>query len=384
MKGKIIYPIFLILIYLFSTVVSYAFFKGNKKEKIVIVKPTVEVNDYFKIDENAPKTESCPLNGELRTKKEKLWWEKHRPLGIMVENHKEARPQSGLSSADIIYEAVAEGGITRFLAIYYCQNTERVGPVRSARTYYLDFISEYGDKPLYAHVGGANTPGPADALGQIEDYGWEGLNDLNQFSIGFPTFWRDYERLPGVATEHTVYTNLEKLWKIAQKRGLTNIDGEGIRWDQTFIPWTFKEDAALSERPSSFNVSFPFWEGYKDYSVRWVYEKESNLYKRFNGDEPHLDKNNNKQLTAKTVILIFMTEKHADDGYENNAHLLYGTKGTGKAIILLDGKKIEGKWQKENRLSRMKFLDNSNQEIKLNRGKIWIEVLPIGVNPVFS
>ena len=93
-------------------------------------------------DDSLPKTEKCPLTNQLFSKQQREWWEKHRPLGVMIENHEEARPQSGLSSADIVYEAVAEGGITRFLAVFYCQDAGVVGPVRSARTYFIDFISE--------------------------------------------------------------------------------------------------------------------------------------------------------------------------------------------------------------------------------------------------
>ena len=185
-------------------------------------------------------------------------WEKRRPLGVMIENSSAARPQSGLSSADVVYEAVAEGGITRFMAVFLCQDTDPIGPVRSARTYYLDWISEYGASPLYAHVGGANTPGPADALGQIERYGWGAYNDLNQFSVGFPTFWRDYDRLgANTATEHTVYTSTQKAWAFAAaKRQLTNVEtddrtGKTIPWDQNFVKWTFKDDAPVADRPAA-------------------------------------------------------------------------------------------------------------------------------------
>lgn len=386
MKNKSIFILSLFILYLVSTAVSYATFSFFKKgeELQVIESPTPPVGEAFQIDTSGPKTEECPLNGVMRTKKEKEWWEKHRPLGIMIENHKEARPQSGLSKADIIYEAVAEGGITRFLALFYCQDAKIIGPVRSARTYYLDFISEYGNKPLYVHVGGANTDGPADALSQIQQYGWGFLNDLDNMGISFPYFWRDYERLPGVATEHTLYTASSKLWKKAAERGLTNVDGKGNSWDEKFTPWQFKDDISLASRPENFVVKFPFWEDYRDYSVKWSYDKQTNSFKRENGGSIHLDKNDSSELTAKNVILVFMTERHADDGYEANAHLLYGTKGSGKATILLDGKKIEGTWQKRDRLSRMKFFDNSGTEIKLNRGKIWIEILPVGTIPEFD
>lgn len=373
-----------LILYLVSTGISYAAFsflaRPAKIEKIQ--SPVGEKKVVF--DQTLPRTEACPLSGALYPKPQREWWEKHRPLGVMIENHQEARPQSGLTNADIIYEAVAEGGITRFLAVFYCQDTEMVGPVRSARTYFLDWISEYGDKPLYVHVGGANTPGPANALGQIGDYGWLGKNDFNQFSVGFPTFWRDYERLPGVATEHTMYSTTAKLWQVAEKRDLNAKDEKGKKWDEKFINWTFKEEAKENSRPASFSAEFNFWQGYDAYGVKWEYDRVSNSYKRYNGGQAHTDKNNSAQLAAKNIVLAFLTEKNANDGYENNAHLLYGTKGEGKAIILEDGQKIEGKWQKKDRLSRTKFYDQKGQEIKFNPGQIWVEILPVGTGVKFN
>ncbi len=203
---------------------------GNSSETISAT-PVDEAkkNDYDAVtfDGNAERTESCPLNGVKYSKKQRQWWEEHRPLGVMIENHQEARPQSGISFADVTYEAVAEGGITRTMNVFYCQDGGIVGPVRSARTYFLDYISEYGDHPLYVHVGGANTSGPANALGQIDDYGWSSYNDINQFSVGFPTFKRDESRLGHeVATEHTMYSTTSKLWAVGKSRGLTDKNKE--------------------------------------------------------------------------------------------------------------------------------------------------------------
>lgn len=339
-----------------------------------------------------PKTEACPLNGAMYSQPQKELWLKRRPLAVMIENTKAARPQSGVSSADIVYEAVAEGGVTRFMAVYYCNDAEIVGPVRSARTYYLDWASEYGSSPLYAHVGGANTPGPADALGQIGRYGWEGYNDLNQFSIGFPTFWRDYDRLgSNTATEHTVYSSTTKLWSFAaNKRKLTNVEiddvtNKEIAWDKTYVPWTFKDDAALVDRPSAFGASFALsgvQSSYAtDYVAKWVYDKESNSYLRFTGEVEHRDMNTNQQLLAKNIVVQFMSMSIADDGYSeegHGSHTLYGDKGTGKAKFLIDGKVIDGTWAKKTRLDRTKYFDSTGKEIKFNRGMIWIDTLPIG------
>jgi len=198
-KKKIFSILLMLGVYLLSAGLSYSWFSGSSVATI-FTSPLVtddsgqsttpdNPNRKALIDVAGNKSESCPLNGALYTKAEKNVWESRRPLAVMIENHQESRPQSGLSDADVIYEAVAEGGITRFMALFYCNAAAYepiVGPVRSARTYFLDWASEY-NFPLYAHVGGANTPGPANALGQIGDYGWGTNNDLNQFSIGYPT-----------------------------------------------------------------------------------------------------------------------------------------------------------------------------------------------------
>lgn len=339
-----------------------------------------------------PRTEECPINGAMYSVPERDAWQQRRPLGVMIENSKAARPQSGLSSADVVYEAVAEGGITRFMGVFYCQDADFVGPVRSARTYYLDWISEYGVFPLYAHVGGANTSGPADALGQIEKYGWGGFNDLNQFSIGFPTYYRDYERLgKDTATEHTVYSSPAKLWDYAaKKRKLTNLavdpftDKEGA-WDASFVKWTFKEDLPLDQRPLAFSAEFNFSNTnssyLSDYVVNWQYDKTSNSYLRTNGGVSHQDLNTKQQLLAKNVVIQFMAMSIADDGYNEDghgSHTLYADKGAGKAQFLMDGKAVTGTWKKKDRTSRTQFFDDKGVEIKFNRGLIWIEILPTG------
>lgn len=374
-----------IILYCGTTFLSYSYFSKQSSAATPSSSdnPTTMGkvdNDYQAItfDENAPKTEPCPLNGALYSKEQRKWWETHRPLGVMIENHQEARPQSGISFADVVYEAVAEGGITRTLSVFYCRDAGIVGPVRSARTYFLDYISEYGQYPLYTHVGGANTPGPANALGQIIDYGWNQYNDLSQFSIGFPTFQRDESRLGHeVATEHTMYSVTNKLWEVGKKRGLTNVDKTGAAWDKDFVSYTFKDDAPVDKRPTSQTIHLDFWND-ADYSVDWKYNKAKNIYLRNNGGEPHMDRNPKKQLSAKNIVVLFMRESHADDGYENNSHMLYGDKGTGKATIFMDGTEIIGTWEKADREGRTQLFDAKGKEIKFNRGVIWFEIQPIG------
>lgn len=364
-------------LYLLTAGISYfafSFLLGSPE----LISPEEVEEKRSGIDLSAPKTEACPLNGKLYTKAEREIWESRRPLGIMIENHQESRPQSGLSRADVIYEAVAEGGVTRFLAIFYCGASAQevqVGPVRSARTYFMDWVSEWGKSPLYVHVGGANKPGPADALGQIRQYGWDLYNDINQFSVGFPTFWRDYERLGRpVATEHTMYSMLDKLWAVAEERELGRKDKDGARWDETFVSWNFS-DGQASNPPTAPRISFPFWSGHKDYGVVWAYDQASNSYKRENGGVSHTDLNNNEQVSASNVVIMFTTVRGPIDELK---HLLYKTTGSGKALVFQNGQLINAVWRKDSRTARTKFTDSKGGEVEFVRGPIWIEVLENG------
>lgn len=377
-QRTLVIAIVAVIAYGLTTYSSYSVFlslvgKSSSDLKSSIPGPATVVDE----DPNAPRTEACPLNGNMHTKQAKDAWELRRPLAVMIENHTEARPQSGLSKADVVYETVAEGGITRFMGVFLCNLSDiQVGPVRSARTYFLDWLSEYD--ALYAHVGGANTPGPADALGQIITYK---IKDLNQFSIGFPTFWRDYQRLgTSVATEHTMYSTTTKLWDVGAKRGWTATDSAGVRWDKNFVSWKFKDDQAGG---TTTKITVPFWSNQSDYTVEWNYDAGCNCYLRTNGGQPHMDLNTNKQLSTRNLVVQFMKESRANDGYEGNAHLIYGNKGQGKALIFQDGKVIVGTWTKANRLAREKFLDEKGQEISFNRGVIWIETVPDGVTVTY-
>ena len=363
-----------LVLYIASASVSYSVFSnvgGSKGNGLVSSLPGPA--NVVEEEDNDPKTETCPLNGSLKSKKAKDSWEKRHPLAVMIENHTESRPQSGLSSADIVYEAVAEGGITRFMALFYCNLSDiQVGPVRSARTYYLDWLGEYD--ALYAHVGGANTPGPADALGQIIKYK---VKDLNQFSIGFPVFWRDYQRLGHpVATEHTMYSTTAKLWGVGEKRRWTATDSAGIKWDKSFTPWKSKDPS--KDLGSTTNVTVNFWDSQTDYRVEWNFDPATNTYKRIHGGSPHTDKNNGKQIEAKAIAVQFQRESNANDGYPGNVHLLYGTIGNGKVLVFQDGNVVEGKWTKANRLARTKFTDSKGAEIQFNKGQIWIQTVPEG------
>lgn len=386
MINKKLAIVFSILVFIFSGLVTYYMLSKGGEMKFLsplstYTPPKPNGNGISEqVAPSEPRTEECPLNGELLTKAQKAKWEKRRPLGVMIENHKDARPQSGLSSADVIYEAVAEGGITRFLAVFYCKDASYIGPVRSARIYFIRMLQEYGSFPLYAHVGGANTPGPANALGYISEIDWGLYNDLNQFAVPFPYYWRDYERLPNRATEHTVYSSIAKLWQFAKdKRKLSNVDEEGTAWDKKFIKWKFIDDATNEARGTVAKIDFGFWNSFaSDFGVVWNYDKVRNTYKRDNGGIPHIDKNTGKALETKNVIILFARESPANDGYEGG-HIIYKVTGSGDALVFQNGNATKAAWSKIDEETRIKFTDiQTGKEIPMVRGQVFIEILPIG------
>lgn len=355
-------------LYAASAGISYMIFNSVLKGPVNISTPFGNLTDITSGNEEGTKDRPCPLNGAMYTKAREDRWQKRRPLGIMVENHADARPPTGLTRADIIYEAVAEGGITRHLAMYLCQDAGDIAPVRSARTYFIDWLSEYD--ALYAHVGGANTAGPADALGQIKDYG---IRDMDQFGLGFPTYWRGTDKL----APHNVHSTTKRLWEAADQRKWGPEDNKGVRWDKNFVTWKFKDDAPLDTRGDQKPITVPFWNQSPDYTATWQYDKTANIYKKFYGTNGQIDPLTNENLFAKNLVIQFEVERQSNDGYPDG-HLLYGTKGTGQALFFMDGKVTEGKWIKQDRTSRTKYVDNKGKEIEFDKGLIWIEIIPVG------
>lgn len=319
----------------------------------------------------------CPFNGKKYTVDDQLRWEAKHPVGVMIENHPDARPQSGLSSADVVYEAVAEGGITRFLAMFLCDPAPQlVGPVRSARTYFLDWLSEYD--AFYAHVGGANSDGPADALQQIKDYG---IKDFEGLSEDIKQGWqRDRNRIPDVSLEHTMYLDIERLRKFAKDTWNWDAKINNIRWDSTFEKWKFKDEKApyqAVEATAAATVSYKFWDGSEHmFGISWNYNPDNKTYLRTMGGRPHIDNNTQKQIEVSNVIIMIQEQSSADDEYHDNLHLLYKTIGSGNAWVINNGQAEHAKWSKSGRTARTKFLNVDGEEIPLERGKIWISIVP--------
>lgn len=345
-----------------------------------------------------PKTEACPLNGKLYSKSEKVLWEARRPILTMLENHVDARPQSGLSYADIVYEAVAEGGITRFMGVFYCGaqgDTAKVGPVRSARIYFVNIAAEYNN-PIYMHVGGGNcsrdeasgqctSNKKAWALEELGKMGWRkaGGNDFDTISdIGYPVLFRDYNRLgvgKTLATEHTMVGSLPSAWKEALKRGYTGVDDKGKTWLSGVKLWKLGSEE-LKGQPAQ-TINYEFWKGYKDFAVEWKYDPTTKEYLRNQGGSVQIDLETSKQITTSNVIVQFAKEEGPLDEHK---HMFYNVVGEGTGLFFSNGQATEIVWKKTKQTDRTIFMTKSGKEISFTPGAIWISILPIGNKVVYN
>jgi hypothetical protein len=275
------------------------------------------------------------------------------PLAVMIENHPDARPQSGLGAASLTYEAIAEGGITRFLAIYRDPTiATKVGPIRSARSYFVNFARELN--AFYAHAGGNR-----DALDLIPSAGVQNLDGL---VVGNPTFTRDFSR--GVAQEHTLYSSTEKLWQQATERS---------GWSKTasFTSWKYQE-VVPSNLPASQTIGVAV--SSQEYQVRWQYDSASNTYLRTMAGQAHRDANTGEQIRASNIILqtVNRTPTKTRVGEEG---WIYDTRGSsGSVVVIRNGTTIKGTWAQRGD-ERTKFMDSTGAEIPLARGTTWVHII---------
>ena len=273
--------------------------------------------------------------------------------GIMIENSPDARPQSGLNQAGVVFEAIAEGGITRFLTLWQEAQPDYVGPVRSVRPYYVDWLE--GFDAAIAHVGGS-----PEALNKIKD---DGVKDLDQFYNSGP-----YHRVSNRYAPHNMYTSLAGLIDLEKSKGLTS---------STFTGFPRKAEQpsnAPTARSVDITISGPL------YNVHYDYDLSSNSYKRSEGGKPHVDERSKAQISPKVVIAIVIPYNLQSD----NLHSQYGTIGTGKAYVFQDGVATEGTWEKTSSKSQITFKDAAGTILKLNPGQTWITATSIANNVTYK
>mgnify|MGYP001561312603 CR=1 FL=1 len=271
-----------------------------------------------------------------------------RVVAVMVDNHPAALPQSGLSRAKIVYEVMVEGEMTRFMAIFdSAQKGEKIGPIRSARPYFLDWLKEYGDA-MYIHSGGS-----PEALNLLSG---SKIFDFNEFSWE-KSFWRSEDR----SAPHNLYTKSEFLKSPLEERAKKGPPNTPSYWTYARI----SNSAALGAN-KEFTIKYnPY------YSVTWKYDKKAANYVRYVNGEKYADLEGG-EVRAQNVVMQYVLEKTVD----KEGRLQIITIGSGEAKIAKKGKLAPGTWKKKSTNARTLFYDKNGRENVFVPGNTWIEVVP--------
>ncbi|KKR35021.1 MAG: hypothetical protein UT67_C0004G0010 [Candidatus Magasanikbacteria bacterium GW2011_GWA2_40_10] len=294
-----------------------------------------------------------PLDGKAVAKKADSVL---RVVGVMIDNHPDARPESGVSKAKIVYEAPVEGGLTRYLAIYDSkQVVPEVGPVRSARAYFLDWLQEYGNG-LYMHSGGS-----PEALGLIKS---RKIFDVNEFFWG-EYYWRDQVRF----APHNLYTNSENWGKVVNQYGSTS---SLFTKDKA---WLYSKLVGQTSGKNG-GLKIPFSD---DYAVNWTYDAKAINYGRSLNGVKEIDKDGSEVRARNILVQITDVQDVVND---DKGRQSITTIGSGDAIILKKGAVVYGTWKKSSLTGRTRFYDKNKKEIVLVPGNTWVEVAPKDVNVV--
>lgn len=290
----------------------------------------------------APVVYYSPLTGEKVATKAAMT----QPVtAVMIENSPSARPQSGIKDAGVVYEAIAEGGITRFLTLHQQDKPQLIGPVRSVRMYFVDWLAPYNAS--IAHVGGSLY-----ALREIRNGSYR---DIDQFFNG-AYYWRSTDRW----APHNVYTSFKNLDALNKAKGYKT---------STFTGFT-RTDGKASDTPDATKIHINFSSAL--YNTYYAYDKKHNDYRRSEGGAPHLDREKG-QITPSVVVALRVNESTVmQDGYRQKIV----TTGSGKATIFQNGTAQDVTWHKASRKGQLSFTDAQGDDVPLVRGQTWIAAVP--------
>ena len=272
-----------------------------------------------------------------------------RPIAVMMASDEEARPLSGLSQADLVFEMpVAPNGITRLMAVFQCEKPEEIGSVRSARE---DFI------PLAAGIGAilAHWGGEQEALKQLNS---QIIDNVDAMKYEGTVFYRKKNTKP----PHNGFTDWDKLFEKAESLNYNLTDKFS-----GYLHGQEKISKNLSDIVSNISINYP-----APYNIQWNYEQNTNIYQRTRNGEPETDKNSGKEISASVIIVMKTNSRFIRDQY-----IAVDTEGGGDAIIYQNGVSTSGKWFKNagSLTNKLYFYDDNGQEIKFTPGKMWVEIV---------
>lgn len=333
-RTKIIILAAVLLLAIGSGISAYALTRPEKVIEPVVVQPPLKPPEPPKPVIEPSKLTGLPVALEVN---------KRAVLGVMIENSPDARPQSGLKEAGIIFEAIAEGGITRFLTLFQDTEAGKIGPIRSVRPYYIDWFAPY--QAAIAHAGGSSQ-----ALAEIKA---ESHRDIDQFAnSGY------YQRSSSRFAPHNLYSSTPRLVELMNAKGFVTSEFTGILRKEKEEPST-----TVTARTIDLRISSAL------YNVHYDYDAASNSYLRSLGGRPHTDEPSGTQLAPKVVVALIIPHRY------NGIYSVYGTSGSGTAFIFQDGTFAQVLWEKPSRSSQYSFKLADGTPVKLSPGQTWFSVI---------
>ncbi len=297
------------------------------------------------------------MMGEVQIKSLKVvdQFSKTRPVAVMINNNHQAWPHAGLEDAYITYEIIAEGGITRLMAIFKDKDTSKIGSVRSARPYFLDYALE--NDAIYVHFGWSE-----DARLDIKSLGVSNINGLTDDGA----FWRDTSLKK--AKEHTAFTSMERIDKYAKEKGYWRDTNKDLLLEYSV------DEIDLSTREDAIKADKVFMKYSYYTNTSYEYDSENKVYKRFMSGTSHVDAITGEQYTYKNIIITPIKNK----SYDSYGRQKLDNIGSGNGYFVTDGYAIPITWSKEGRSSQTVYKNMDGEEIKVNDGNTFIQITPIG------
>ncbi len=284
-----------------------------------------------------------------------------RPYAVMINNINEARSvQSGISKAYLVYEILAEGGITRLMAVFKDASVTKLGSIRSARDYYLDYALE--NDAIFVHWGWS-----PQAQIDIPALGVSNLNGL--YDQGFYRL-SPGEYPAGLAYEHTGFTNMDNIKAAAEQKGYRLTSDQATLLNYSTKPVDYTKDSSSTD---AHNVVLT----YSNYTqVTYEYDEENKVYKRYNlNNQANIDHETNEQVTAKNII-AYQVNCYTIPNDEKN-RIKVENIGSGSGYYISEGKAVNIKWSKSSRTAQTKYTLEDGTELKVNDGNTFIQILPI-------
>ena len=303
--------------------------------------------------EPTPAPVPAPLTGLLVTEAATM----QHPIAVMIDDHKDARPQSGFNAADIVWQAPAEGGIPRYMLVFQSRLPSRLGPIRSARQYYIEWAAEW--RAMYAHIGGS-----PQALATLAA---KGHGQLVYNADGLRFDGSDMFRTTDHAAPHNLYTDTKHLKAMEAAVGAK---------DGPVTPvWSFDAPLAADARPqgTTITIHYPYE------TIRYRYDAATNTWLRYidGSKTAQVDAADGRPVTPTNVVILRMRFGPLNDGHPNKHRLEAQNVGSGEAVIATNGRVVHGRWKKASIDAPTLLYGPDGSPISLTAGQTFVQVIAL-------